>query len=48
MKKEFPKWKKLIEAAERWKHNDKMNMQKKSEEFIKFSVDKVKKSGITP
>lgn len=42
VKKEFPQWTNLIEIAESWKYGDKMNKQEEVEEFIKFTVDRVK------
>jgi hypothetical protein len=42
VKKDFPEWKDLTEAAENWKHGDKMDYDNETKEFIEFVVGKIK------
>lgn len=41
VKKEFPRWKKLIEHAEKWSYGKVMNFREQTKAFINFAIDQV-------
>lgn len=41
-----PEWINLIEAAEKWKYGDEINLQNETVSFIRFTVDKIKQTKI--
>ena len=43
VKKEYPEWVNLIQKAEDWGYEDKMNSEKESIAFLKFVIKKVEK-----
>lgn len=46
VKKQFPQWQELIEAAEKWEYGAKMNQNSQVIGFLKFTLETVKESPI--